>query len=116
MPQGPSNENAPGAHRFKILLTLAKKTLSSTEDDNFFEIARVENGEIKKLVRETEYAILEDTLARRTFDESGDYVLQNPDFDVREHLSSGNNRGIFTSGNGGSATKLAIGVSPFKHT
>ena len=112
--QGSSNANAPGAHRFKILLTLAKKTLSSTEDDNFFEIARVENGEIKKLVRETEYAVLEDTLARRTHDESGDYVLNNPDFDVREHLSSGNNRGIFTSGNGGLETKLAIGVSPFK--
>ena len=28
---GSSNVNAPGAHRFKILLTLAKKTLSSTE-------------------------------------------------------------------------------------
>ena len=112
--QGTSNVNAPGAHRFKITLTLAKKTLSSTEDDNFFEIARVENGVIKTLVRNTEYAVLEDTLARRTFDESGDYVLTNPDFDVREHLSSGNNRGIYTSGNGGSATKLAIGVSPFK--
>ena len=112
--QGSSNANAPGAHRFKITLTLAKKTLSSTEDDNFFEIARVENGVIKTLVRNTEYAVLEDTLARRTFDESGDYVLTNPDFDVREHLSSGNNRGIYTSGNGGSATKLAIGVSPFK--
>ena len=112
--QGSSNVNAPGAHRFKITLTLAKKTLASTEDDNFFEIARVENGVIKTLVRNTEYAVLEDTLARRTFDESGDYVLTNPDFDVREHLSSGNNRGIYTSGNGGSATKLAIGVSPFK--
>ena len=112
--QGSSNVNAPGAHRFKITLTLAKKTLSSTEDDNFFEIARVENGVIKTLVRNTEYAVLEDTLARRTFDESGDYVLTNPDFDVREHLSSGNNRGIYTSGNGGSAAKLAIGVSPFK--
>ena len=112
--QGSSNVNAPGAHRFKITLTLAKKTLSSTEDDNFFEIARVENGVIKTLVRNTEYAVLEDTLARRTFDESGDYVLSNPDFDVREHLSSGNNRGIYTSGNGGSASKLAIGVSPFK--
>jgi hypothetical protein len=112
--QGSSNANAPGAHRFKITLTLAKKTLSSTEDDNFFEIARVENGVIKTLVRNTEYAVLEDTLARRTFDESGDYVLTNPDFDVREHLSSGNNRGIYTSGNGGLATKLAIGVSPFK--
>jgi hypothetical protein len=111
---GSSNANAPGAHRFKILLTLAKKTLSSTEDDNFFEVARVESGTIKKIVRETEYAVLEDTLARRTHDESGDYVLNNPDFDVREHLSSGNNRGIFTSGNGGLESKLAIGVSPFK--
>jgi len=112
--QGSSNANAPGAHRFKITLTLAKKTLSSTEDENFFEIARVENGVIKTLVRNTEYAVLEDTLARRTFDESGDYVLTNPDFDVREHLVSGNNRGIYTAGNGGDATKLAIGISPFK--
>ena len=111
---GSSNENAPGADRLKITLTLAKKTLSSTEDENFFEIARVENGIIKTLVRNTEYAVLEDTLARRTFDESGDYVLTNPDFDVREHLISGNNRGIYTSGNGGLESKLALGVSPFK--
>ena len=112
--QGSSNVNAPGAHRLKITLALAKKTISSTEDDGFYEIARVESGEIKTMVRSTEYAVLEDTLARRTFDESGDYVLSNPDFDVREHLSSGTNRGIYTSGNGGDSTKLAIGVSPFK--
>src|SRR5210317_1107619 len=111
---GSSNANAPGAHRFKILLTLAKKTLASTEDENFYEIARVENGTIKSIVRNTEYAVLEDTLARRTFDESGDYVLTNPDFDVREHLVSGNNRGIYTAGNNGDATKLAVGLSPFK--
>ena len=35
---------------------------------------RVENGTIKSIVRATEYNILQDTLARRTFDESGDYV------------------------------------------
>ena len=112
--QGVSNTNAPGAHRFKISLALTKKTLGSSDDNNFFEIARVDNGNIKNLVRNTEYAVLEETLARRTFDESGDYTLTNPDFDVREHLSSGNNRGIFTSGNGGLESKLAIGVSPFK--
>ena len=111
---GSSNVNAPGAHRFKILLTLTKKTLSSTEDSNFFELLRVENGVIKGQARATEYNILEETLARRTFDESGDYVLTNPDFDIREHLLSGNNRGINTSGNGGLETKLAVGVSPFK--
>jgi len=114
--QGTSNVNAPGAHRFKITLTLAKKTLTAVDDNNFYEIARVENGIIKSMVRTTEYAVLEDTLARRTFDESGDYVLQNPDFDVREHLVSGNNRGIYTASSTpvGSATKLALGVSPFK--
>ena len=111
---GSSNLNAPGAHRFKIQLTLTKKTLSSTEDSNFFEILRVENGNIKGQARATEYNILAETLARRTFDESGDYVLTNPEFDIREHLLNGTNRGINTSGNGGLETKLAVGVSPFK--
>jgi len=111
---GTSNVNAPGAHRFKISLALAKKTLASTDDNNFFEISRVELGKIKTMVRSTEYAVLEDTLARRTHDESGDYVLSNPDFDVREHLISGTNRGIYTAVEGGDATKLAIGISTFK--
>ena len=112
--QGVSNTNAPGAHRFKITLSLAKKTLASADDNNFYEISRVDRGNIQTMVRDTEYAILEDTLARRTFDESGDYVLTNPDYDVREHLASGNNRGVFSASDNGDATKLAIGVSPFK--
>ncbi len=111
---GSSNVNAPGAHRFKIQLTLTKKTLASTEDSNFFEILRVENGNIKGQARATEYNILEETLARRTFDESGDYVLRDFDLDLREHLIDGNNRGIFTSAQGGSEAKIAAGFSPFK--
>ena len=71
---GSSNVNAPGAHRFKILLTLAKKTLTSTEDANFVELLRLNNGILQNQVRNTEYAILEDTFARRTFDESGDML------------------------------------------
>ena len=112
--QGVSNTNAPGSHRFKIELTLAKKALSSTDDSNFYELLRLSSGALQNQVRTTEYAVLEDTLARRTFDESGDYVVRPFDIDVREHLSSGNNRGIYTSGNGGDATKLAVGFSPGK--
>ena len=111
---GSSNESAPGAHRFKISLALAKKTLSSTEDSNFFEIARIEQGNVKKLVRNTEYSVLEENLARRTFDESGHYTLQPLKTEIREHLKSGTNRGIFTSENGGDSTKIAIGFDPFK--
>jgi len=112
--QGVSNTNAPGAHRFKIDLTLTKKTISSTEDANFVELLRLSNGVLQNQVRTTDYAVLEDTFARRTFDESGDYAVRDFDLDLREHLISGNNRGIYTSGNGGSEAKIAAGLSPGK--
>ena len=112
--QGSSNANAPGAHRFKIALTLSKLALTSIEDSNFIELLRLSNGALQNIVRTTDYGILEDTLARRTSDESGDYTIRQFDLDIREHLSSGTNRGIYTSGNGGDATKLALGLSPGK--
>lgn len=83
--QGSSNENAPGAHRFKIILTLAKKELTDTDDDDFVELLRVENGNLTSKVIKTDYSLLADTLARRTFDESGNYIVKNFDIDVREH-------------------------------
>ena len=111
---GSSNVNAPGAHRFKIDLTLTKLTIASAEDANFVELLRLQNGGIQNQVRTTEYAVLEDTLARRTFDESGDYSIKDFDLDIREHLNSSNNRGIYTSANGGLETKLALGMGPGK--
>ena len=112
--QGTSNVNAPGAHRFKIDLTLTKKTLAATDDANFVELLRLSNGILQNQVRTTEYAVLEDTLARRTFDESGDYAVRDFDLDLREHLTSGDNRGIFTAANGGLESKIAAGMGPGK--
>ena len=117
---GSSNENATGAHRFKIDLTLAKLSLSSTADSSFVELFRVERGTVVNKVRATEYAVIEDTLARRTFDESGDYTIRRFDLDVREHLLSGTNRGInatettSTDGNTASEALLAMGLSQGK--
>jgi hypothetical protein len=112
--QGSSNLNAPGAHRFKIELTLSKRTITSTEDADFVELLRLSNGIRQNQVRSTEYNVLEDTFARRTYDESGDYTVKEFDLDIREHLISGTNRGIYTSGNGGVESKLAAGLSPGK--
>ena len=95
---GSSNANATGAHRFKIDLTLAKLALTSTADASFVELIRLNNGTIELKVENTTYNILEDTLARRTFDESGNYALDGFDLDIRESLISGTNRGIHTSG------------------
>src|SRR6056300_814557 len=112
--QGTSNVNAPGAHRFKIDLTLTKKTLAATDDANFVELLRLKAGILQNQVRTTDYAVLEDTLARRTFDESGDCAVRDFDLDIREHLKTGNNRGIYTSANGGLETKLALGLGAGK--
>jgi hypothetical protein len=117
---GSSNANATGAHRFKIDLTLAKLSLTSTADASFVELLRVNNGSVVNKIATTQYAVIEDTLARRTFDESGDYVVRNFDLDPREHLISGTNRGIYASGatsvdgNTASESKLALGLSQGK--
>ena len=81
--QGSSNVNAPGAHRFKITLALTKLELTAVTDSNFIELLRLDDGALQNIVRTTEYGILEDTLARRTSDESGDYTIRPFDLDVR---------------------------------
>ena len=117
---GSSNANATGAHRFKIDLTLAKLSLTSTADASFVELMRIESGKVQNRVDNTKYSHFEDTLARRTFDESGDYTVDNFDLDIREHLISGTNRGIFaagatsTDGNTASEAKLAFGLGQGK--
>jgi len=117
---GSSNANATGAHRFKIDLTLTKLSLTSTADASFVELMRVENGIIRNRVDTTKYSHLEDTLARRTFDESGDYTIENFDLDIREHLISGTNRGVFANGatsadgNLANEAKLAFGLGQGK--
>ncbi len=111
--QGTSNQNAPGANRFKIDLTLTKKTISSTEDAGFVELLRLKEGLIQNQVRTTDYGVLEDTFARRTYDESGDYAVRDFDLDLREHLKSGENRGIYASPVG-DASKIAAGLGAGK--
>jgi len=75
--QGASNFQAPGSDRFKIELNLTTRTLDSVDLTKFIELAQVKNGVLQKVIRTPLYADLEDTLARRTYDESGDYVV-NP--------------------------------------
>ena len=73
--QGSFNFQAPGATRYKVATTLSKRTLDSADDSSFIEVIRLVNG-IK--TKELEYPIyneIEKTLARRTYDESGNYTV-----------------------------------------
>lgn len=89
--QNSYNFAAPGAHRFFIDLQLTKLAINSTEDKDFIELLRLNEGINQKLVTKTEYAEFEKTLARRTYDESGDYTVRDFAIDIREHRT--NNRG-----------------------
>ena len=111
---GSTNFAAKGAHRLKYNLTLAKKALGSADDADFIELMSIREGLVQSTVRSTEYSVLEDTLARRTFDESGDYIVRGFDIDMREHLDDGLNDGVFKAADGGDASKIAIGLSPGK--
>ena len=73
--KGFTNYAAPGADRLKIGLTLSKKLISDTNDTDFVELLRLEDGKIKVLETKTEYNKIRDYLAERTYDESGDYSI-----------------------------------------
>jgi hypothetical protein len=81
-----SNYQAPGAARYKITATLDKRSLTSTDDSKFIEIARVENGVLTKSVVYTSYADLEKTLARRTYDQSGNFTVKPFTINLNEHI------------------------------
>ena len=94
---GSSNFTAPGAHRLKISLSLTKFGLKDITDKNFIQLITVSKGAIQKKITPTDYNLLEQTLARRTFDESGDYVVDNFSVDVREYAQRDGNRGVYAA-------------------
>jgi hypothetical protein len=70
------NYQAPGAARYKIDLILTSRTLDSEDDSKFIELARIEDGNIKSLVKYPIYSEIEEVFARRTYDESGNYTVR----------------------------------------
>ena len=85
---GSSNFAAKGAHRLKINLSLSKLDRGSTADNTFVQLMDVKEGIIQSQVRVTEYSVLEETLARRTFDESGNYTVRPFQFSAKECVTT----------------------------
>jgi hypothetical protein len=85
--KGFSNYTAPGADRFKIELILSKKELDDSNVDNFIEVVRVDDGAETYKKENTQYNLIRDELARRTYDESGDYYIKPFNISVRDCLN-----------------------------
>jgi hypothetical protein len=131
---GSYNYNAPGADRYKIDLKLSHTQyalgLNIFKSDpaesipvdyiNFIELMRYKEGKITYKNLYTQYNELEKTLARRTYDESGNYTVKPFNINMQEHLDDGTNNGIWQSGRtsdggvGASADYLACALEPGK--
>ena len=123
---GTPNDSAPGAHRYQIALDLAVESIDLPKrvEDNIVNVLSIRNGAIIGKAR-TEYSELANTLATRTYEESGNYTVRAFQLNVREYYNDGTNGGLYTatqivSKDGVSAAqaityggnRLAVGLEP----
>ena len=106
--KGFSNFAAPGADRLKIQLVLFKKEPSDLDDTDFIELIRVRNGFVEKEINTTQYSLIRDYFAKRTYDESGDYTVRPFFINVLDSLNDRvGSEGLYYEG-----TLTAEGNSP----
>ena len=116
--KGFTNYAAPGADRLKISTKLAKKQLTDNDDTNFIELVKIDEGKIRKIQNASEYNLIKDYFAKRTFDESGNYAVENFIVETEDSLNDEvGNGGIFREdevtdeGNEPIESNLAVKVS-----
>jgi len=73
---GAPNYSAPGAHRLKLTPVLtSRETFDTTTSTSFFAIADFAEGQPSIVRTDPSYSNLGKQLAKRTFDESGNYII-----------------------------------------
>jgi hypothetical protein len=118
--QGTFNYAAPGADRYVTTASLVKYALDATPSDDFSEYLTIVGGKLQNVVSEDRiYADLGRNLAKRTFDESGNYTVKAFPILIKEHLDTGTNGGLIAydaenPAAGGDETLLAIGIEAGK--
>lgn len=83
---GFTNANAPGAFRLKLepqLVTLSKTAAAANNE--FFTLVEFENGQPVRQNQKAAYSEINGELARRTFEESGNYVVRKFNVMTEDH-------------------------------
>ena len=113
--QGYSNFAAPGAHRLNLSVTLVTRPIDLAAQKDFVELLQVRNGSVNTSIElVSPNGLIEDILARRTFDESGDYVVREFLLNFKESLATADNNGVYTAAQGGSNDKFVAVLEPGK--
>lgn len=94
---GTENENAPGANRLKLTPELVVMSAdSAAANDNFFVLSEWVEGQPFKQNQQTAYNKINDEMARRTSDESGDYVINRFQVTSRSPANNQNEGKVFS--------------------
>lgn len=109
---GATNFSAPGASRLKLSPVIRTRSLSDANTVGFMPLADIQSGRVIRDYTDTQYGELQEELALRTREESGDYALSPFKVNVEEHLRTDVNSGVYTSSEGGDLNKLVIEVEP----
>lgn len=95
---GSPNYAAPGAARYYIDLVLKAVAYDLVIDPyEFIPLLTLLNGSVQFMVDKTEYAQIEKTLARRTYDESGDYSVRPFPIQIKEYRNNYRNWAVNTT-------------------
>ena len=95
--RGFNNFSAPGADRFKISATLVKRSVNSDQYPSFIQLLEIRDGVIVDRFDNPSNNPFAEELARRTFDESGNYYVKPFTVTARESLNDKiGNQGLFT--------------------
>ena len=111
---GSTNESAPGATRYKMEVTLSTKPTDESVK-NFIQIMVLKSGVASNPISQTDYTpIFLEMFARRTYDEAGDFIVNDFLLDVKEHLDTGSNGGKFLGPDGGQEPLVSLTLDPGK--
>jgi hypothetical protein len=95
--QGYLNYNAPGADRYYIDLTL--ELLSGADipsDENYITLLKIVDDKVIVNYSEAEFTGIDDKLAKRTYEESGNYEVNPFPIHIREAYNNGTNGGLYS--------------------
>ena len=121
---GSTNFSAPGASRLKLTPTIATRPLVDTgvtETTGFIPLFDIQEGRIIRNYTDGQFSGVADELAKRTYEESGDYSIEPFVLTVDEHLNDGVTGGTYLSTEAdneaglteqGDASKLVVEVDP----
>ena len=81
------NQNAPGGDRYQKTMVLVKEN-DSSEANKWMWMMDVDAGKIVTKFEQTNYSLLATEMAKRTYDESGNYTLNPFPIEMKEGIDS----------------------------